>query len=104
MIKCLSSEITNGAAFNLLHSQEPNEGNGMIIAFDEIKRLVPAYIFNEYGQLTGNYVHSEQIVCEADGGRIRIWLNQEAFDSKDPERLICDYDEVTLRQLGGKGM
>ena len=80
------------------------KGNGMIIAFDEIRRLVPAYIFNEYGQLTGHYVHASQIVCEADDGRLRIWLNQEAFDSKDPERLICDYDESTLRQLGGKGM
>ena len=76
----------------------------MIIPFDGIKRLVPAYIFNEYGQLTGHYVHASQIVCEADDGRLRIWLNQEAFDSKDPERLICDYDESTLRQLGGKGM
>ena len=82
----------------------PMKGNTMIIGFDEIKRLVPTYIFNEYGQLTGNYVHSNQIVCESDSGRIRIWLNQEGFDSKDPERLICDYDELTLRQLGGKGM
>ena len=87
-----------------LFRDNPMKGNTMIIAFDEIKRLVPAYIFNEYGQLTGNYVHSEHIVCEADGGRIKIWLNQEAFDSKDPERLICDYDEATLRQLGGQGM
>ena len=76
----------------------------MTIAFDEIKPLIPAYIFNEYGQLTGNFVHSDQIVCESENGRIRIWLNQEAFDRRDPERLICDYDEATLRQLGGRGM
>ena len=76
----------------------------MIIAFDEIKRLIPAYIFNEYGQLTGNFVHSDRIICESEGGRIRIWLDQDAFESKDPERLICDYDEAVLRELGGRGM
>lgn len=69
----------------------------MIIAFDEIRRLIPSYIFNEYGQLTGNYVHYDEIVCEADAGRIKIWLNREAFDEKDPERLICDYAESDLR-------
>jgi hypothetical protein len=76
----------------------------MIIAFDEIKALVPPYIFNEYGQLTGNYVHSDQIICESESGRIRIWLNREGFESKDPELLICDYDEDTLRQFGGRGV
>ena len=76
----------------------------MIIPFDEIKNLIPAYIFNEYGQLTGNFVHSAQIVCEADGGRVRIWLNEAAFESKDPEGLICDYDAETLRQFGGQGL
>ena len=85
-------------------SLNPTKGTGMIVDFDEIKRLIPAYIFNEYGQLTGNYVRSDEIICESEDGRIRIWLNQEAFDSRDPERLICDYDETTLRQLGGRGM
>ena len=69
----------------------------MIIDFKEIRHLIPAYTFNEYGQLTGNYVHFDQIVCEAEHGRIKIWLNQDAFDSKDPERLICDYSEDDLR-------
>ncbi len=69
----------------------------MIISFGDIRHLIPAYIFNEYGQLTGNYVYGDQIVCEVDQGRIKIWLNQDAFDQKDPERLICDYDETTLR-------
>lgn len=69
----------------------------MIIAFDEIRHLIPSYIFNEYGQLTGNYVHYSQIVCESGDGRIKIWLNQEAFDEKDIERLICDYAESDLR-------
>ena len=69
----------------------------MIIGFDEIRHLIPSYIFNEYGQLTGNYVHYSQIVCESDKGRIRIWLNQEAYDEKDGERLICDYAESDLR-------
>jgi len=69
----------------------------LIIAFDEIRRLIPPYIFNEYGQLTGNYVHYNEIVCEAEAGRIKIWLNREAFDQQDPERLICDYKESDLR-------
>jgi hypothetical protein len=76
----------------------------MIIAFDEIKQLIPAYIFNEYGQLTGNYVHSDKIVCESEEGRIRIWLDQASYESKDSEGLICDYDEEALRQFGGRGL
>ena len=69
----------------------------MIISFAEIQHLIPRYIFNEFGQLTGNYVHADKIVCESEAGRIRIWLNQEAFDMKDAERLICDYAESDLR-------
>jgi hypothetical protein len=69
----------------------------LIIPFTEIKHLIPPYIFNEYGQLTGNYVHYEKIVCESEDGRIKIWLDREAFDEKDPERLICDYAESDLR-------
>jgi hypothetical protein len=76
----------------------------MIITFDEIRHLIPAYIFNEYGQLTGNYVYADRIVCESGEGRLRVWLNQEAFDAKDPDGLICDYDEATLRAMGGRGM
>lgn len=69
----------------------------MIIDFETIRHLIPAYIFNEYGQLTGNYVYFDQIVCVSENGRIRIWLNQEALDAQDSERLICDYDEDVLR-------
>ena len=71
----------------------------MIVRFDEIKRLLPMYIFNEYGQLTGNYVYGDKIICEITDGRVKVWLNQEAFDAKDPDRLICDYDEDVLRGL-----
>ena len=69
----------------------------MIIPFSEIRHLIPGYIFNEYGQLTGNYVYGERIVCESTDGRIRIWLDQESFDAQDPDRLICDYAEADLR-------
>ena len=69
----------------------------MIIQFSEIRTLIPAYIFNEFGQLTGHYVSYDQIICESGEGRIKIWLNQDAFDEKDPERLICDYAEGDLR-------
>jgi len=71
----------------------------MIIDFKDIRHLIPAYIFNEYGQLTGNYVFFDQIVCVSENGRIQIWLNREAYELKDPERLICDYDEKALRGL-----
>ncbi len=73
----------------------------MIIEFKEIKHLIPGYIFNEYGQLTGNYVRADEIVCESEDGRIRVWLNQDAYEAKDAERLICDYDEQVLRSPGG---
>ena len=73
----------------------------MLIEFKDIKHLIPGYIFNEYGQLTGNYVRAVEIVCEAEGGRIRVWLNRDAYEAKDAERLICDYDEETLRSAGG---
>jgi len=69
----------------------------MIIPFSDIKGLIPGYIFNEFGQFTGQFVHYDQIVCESDDGRIKIWLNQEAFSERDPERLICDYAERDLR-------
>lgn len=69
----------------------------MIIDFKEIRHLIPAYTFNEYGQLTGNYVHFDQIVCESEKGRIKIWLNRQAFEAKDPDLLICDYAEQDLR-------
>jgi hypothetical protein len=69
----------------------------MIIPFSEIRHLIPGYIFNEYGQLTGNYVFGDRIVCESTDGRIKIWLDQEAYDAQDPERLICDYAEADLR-------
>jgi hypothetical protein len=69
----------------------------MIIEFNEIRSLIPMYIFNEFGQLTGHYVHGDRIVCEREGGRIKIWLDREAFENRDPERLICDYAEADLR-------
>ena len=71
----------------------------MIISFEEIRRLIPSYVFNEYGQLTGNYVHYDQIVCVKENGRIQIWLNRQAYDAKDAEQLICDYDEAVFRGL-----
>jgi hypothetical protein len=71
----------------------------MIVAFTEIKHLIPMYIFNEFGQLTGHFVYGDKIICEKTEGRIKIWLNQEAFEAKDPERLICDYAENVLRGL-----
>ncbi|HET9531017.1 MAG TPA: hypothetical protein VFQ92_11740 [Blastocatellia bacterium] len=74
----------------------------MVIDFETIRHLIPSYIFNEYGQLTGNYVYYDQIVCVAEEGRIRIWLNRDALESQDPERLICDYDETALRPSGGR--
>ncbi|HYM00479.1 MAG TPA: hypothetical protein VEZ90_16105 [Blastocatellia bacterium] len=71
----------------------------MIIDFKEIQPYIPGYIFNEYGQLTGNYVKYSDIVCISENGRIKIWLNQDACEAQDPERLICDYDERTIREI-----
>ena len=69
----------------------------MIIPFNDIRSFIPAYILNEFGQLTGHFVHYDQIICETAEGRVKIWLNQEAFNERDPERLICDYAENDLR-------
>ena len=69
----------------------------MIIPFGEIRNLIPSYIFNEFGQLTGYFVRHDEIICESGEGRIKIWLNQDAYDTQDPERLICDYSERDLR-------
>jgi len=69
----------------------------MIIPFGEIRSLIPGYIFNEFGQLTGYFVRYDEIICESGEGRIKIWLNQDAFDQRDPERLICDYSEQDLK-------
>ncbi|HKG20341.1 MAG TPA: hypothetical protein VKC34_00465 [Blastocatellia bacterium] len=71
----------------------------MIIDFNEIRHLIPSHTFNEFGQLTGYYVRFDEIICVAEKGRIKIWLNREAIEEQDPERLICDYDENTLRGL-----
>ncbi len=71
----------------------------MEIDFKDIQPLVPGYLFNEYGQLTGNYVHYADIYCVAEDGRIQIWLNRESYDARDPERLICDYDETLIRGI-----
>ena len=71
----------------------------MIISYDEIKHLIPKYVFNEYGQLTGNFVAAKDIVCVSENGRLKIWLNSEAMAANDPERLICDYDRAVLEGL-----
>ena len=71
----------------------------MIVDFSEIKHLIPMYIFNEYGQLTGNYVYGDRIICEVTDGRVKIWLDKDSYLAKDPERLICDYEEEVLRGL-----
>jgi hypothetical protein len=69
----------------------------VIIPFTEIRSLIPGYIFNEFGQLTGHFVRYDEIICESRDGRIKIWLNQDALNERDPERLICDYAEIDLR-------
>lgn len=69
----------------------------MIIDFDEIRHLIPGFVFNEYGQLTGNFVRRDEILCEAHAGRVRVWLNRAAYEARDPDGLICDYDEQRLR-------
>ncbi|RMG48834.1 MAG: hypothetical protein D6723_14710 [Acidobacteria bacterium] len=69
----------------------------MIIDFEQIRHLIPIWVINEYGQLTGNYVRYDEIVCVAENGRIQIWLNRQAYEEKDLDGLICDYDEKTLR-------
>jgi hypothetical protein len=71
----------------------------MIIPFSEIRHLIPGWIFNEYGQLTGNYVRADEIVCVLENGRLQVWLNQAAYEQQDPDQLICDYDERELRGL-----
>ncbi len=73
----------------------------MVIPFRKIQHLIPFQVFNDFGQLTGQYVFGDKIVCESDGGRIRIWLNKEAYEQKDPDRLICDYDEEELNLFNG---
>ncbi len=73
----------------------------MVISFKEIQHLIPFQVFNDFGQLTGRYVYGDKIVCESERGRMRVWLNQEAFEKKDPEHLICDYDEAELRRYAG---
>jgi hypothetical protein len=69
------------------------------INFKDIQPLIPGYLFNEYGQLTGNYVHYADIYCVAENGRIQVWLNKESYEARDAERLICDYDEKLIREL-----
>ncbi|MDD5544523.1 MAG: hypothetical protein PHX83_15260 [Acidobacteriia bacterium] len=71
----------------------------MQVPFSQISHLIPPYIFNEYGQLTGRYVHADRIVCVVADGRIRIWLDEAARAANDPEGLICDYEETALRRI-----
>lgn len=75
----------------------------MIIGFEQIRHLIPAWVINEYGQLTGNYVHFDRIVCVRENGRLQIWLNREAYDEKNPDGLICDYDEEILEESSREG-
>ncbi len=75
----------------------PSENGVVFYEFKDIRHLIPWFIFQEYGQLTGNYVYADQIVCLSENGRLKIWLNEEARLARDPERLICDYDENVLR-------
>lgn len=72
----------------------------MIIDFEQIRSIVPGHVINEYGQLTGNYVRYDDIVCVCEGGRVQVWLDRDAYDRKDPDGLICDYDEESLRAAG----
>lgn len=68
----------------------------MEIDFDEIRHLIPAFVFNEYGQLTGKFVRRDDIVCVHEDGRVRIWLDRTSYDTRDPDGLIVDYDERRL--------
>lgn len=69
----------------------------VVIDFDEIKHLIPGFVFQEYGQLTGNYVRRDDIVCVEEGGRVQVWLNEAAYTARDPDGLICDYGADALR-------
>jgi hypothetical protein len=71
----------------------------LTIDFKEIQRFIPTFVFNEYGQLTGNYVRYDEIFCVAENSRMQVWLNRESYEAKDPERLICDYEEKIIRKL-----
>jgi hypothetical protein len=71
----------------------------VVIDFKEIQPYIPGFVFNEYGQLTGNYVHYDKILCVSEKGRIQIWLDRESYDAQDLEKLICDYDEQVLRGI-----
>src|SRR5215470_14747288 len=73
---------------------EKNQGSGLSrtrefrrmqleISFTDIQPLIPGYVLNEYGQLTGNYVHYSDIYCVAENGRIQIWLNKESYEAQD---------------------
>jgi hypothetical protein len=80
------------------------EEDSLEISFKNIQPLVPGYIFNEYGQLTGNFVRYADIYCVAENGRVQIWLNRASYESQDPERLICDYDEKVIREMLSKSV
>jgi hypothetical protein len=69
------------------------------ISFKDIQPFIPGYVFNEYGQLTGNYVHYADVYCVAENGRLQVWLSKESYEARDPDRLICDYDEKVIREM-----
>jgi len=62
------------------------------IDFDDIRHLIPPFVFNEYGQLTGNFVRRDDIVCVREGGRIQVWLNRASYHARDTGGLIVNYD------------
>lgn len=68
----------------------------MEIDFDDIRHLIPPFVFNEYGQLTGKFVRRDDIVCVHENGRVRIWFDRASYDASDPDGLIVDYDERRL--------
>ena len=66
------------------------------IDFDDIRHLIPPFVFNEYGQLTGNFVRRDEIVCVHEDGRVQVWLNRALYEERDSNGLIVDYDERRL--------
>ena len=98
-IKRCGAKVAEYKRFLYSVNSHIKRGTLVIIEFQQIRSLIPGYIFNEFGQLSGHFVRADEIVCESDDGRIRIWLNRDAFEARDPELLICDYAEADLRGI-----
>jgi hypothetical protein len=99
-VKTCGAKVAESSRFLYSVISHIKRGTSMIIEFQQIRSLIPGYIFNEFGQLSGHFVRADEIVCESDNGRIRIWLNRDAFEARDPELLICDYSEADLHFNG----